>query len=59
MPSTLKPPNQVSECPYIVATAEPSGRLSKGRGELKGVVNLFASLLQNEELPIEVPSQNP
>jgi len=46
----------VSECPYIVATAEPSGRLSKGRGELKGIVNLFASLLQNEQLPVEVAS---
>lgn len=43
-----------AECPYVVASAEPSGRLSRGRGELKGIVNLFASLLQNEELPLEV-----
>ena len=41
------------EMPHVEATSEPESRIvTSGQAESKGVVNLFAAIIQSEELPI-------
>ena len=46
------------EMPHVEAAAEPEHRIvTTGQAESRGVVNLFASLMQSEEMPLEVAAE--
>ncbi|EKX50241.1 hypothetical protein GUITHDRAFT_104055 [Guillardia theta CCMP2712] len=43
--------------PHMRCRAEPSERLNKGNGETRACVNMFAALMQNEELSLAAAKQ--